>query len=233
MLAKGACWAPILSFRSSRSGVKVQGHTYLNEVPGDADAADLLTHTLRICFISSSQRRYLYSKVQTHTASIILERLPRMPTEFDSQHCLHSSCLTAKSKSVCLMLSEAKQTGNSEFGAEKGLFIARAKSKENGKLIFKGSNSPTLYLKTTFEIQGIWLSSDWRWWGNRAVPQESCTHYGITILHLFGGLSSGRRTLNVYQIAKYIPWRGTMTLALLLYYSFWLLFLCSFISSLP
>ena len=46
--------------------MEVQGHTYLNEVPGDADAADLLTHTLRICFISSSQRRYLHSQVQTH-----------------------------------------------------------------------------------------------------------------------------------------------------------------------
>ena len=59
--------------------MEVQGHTYLNEVPGDADAADLLTHTLRICFISSSQRRYLLSKVQTHTASIIFERPPGCP----------------------------------------------------------------------------------------------------------------------------------------------------------
>ena len=89
--------------------MEVQGHTHLNEVPGDADAADLLTHTLRICFNSSSQRRDLHSKVQTHTASIISERPPGCP-QSSILNTVHRSRLMAKPKSVCLMLSEAKQT---------------------------------------------------------------------------------------------------------------------------
>ena len=57
------------------------------------------------------------------------------------------------------------------------------------------------------------LSSDWSWWGNMVVFQESCAQPEVTIFHLHGGLSSWWRT-------QRHPLRRRQDPVLLLHYCF-------------
>ena len=104
----------------------------------------LLTHTLRICFNSSSQRRDLHSKVQTQTASIISERPPGCPQSL-ILNTVHRSRLMAKPKSVCLMLSEQTETETRSLEQRKA-YLSQGLKARMGSSYSKARTLPTLFI---------------------------------------------------------------------------------------